>query len=72
MKMAYPENCSKKLGVTYLSTYSENGNVYVVDQNGDLVNGVISNTIETSVDSGTVITLTAYSYEEKPQNQPDE
>lgn len=48
---------------TQLSIKTFNGSVFVVDQNGKLVDGQISVKAETSVDDITRVTLTFYSYD---------
>jgi hypothetical protein len=42
MDMVDPNKVAPKAGKTYLSVKSVRGNIYVVDQNGDTVNGLIS------------------------------
>lgn len=52
-----------KVGKTFLSIKSVNGNLFVVDQNGDMVNGLISCSAKSEVDSFTEITMKVVSYD---------
>lgn len=74
MDLAVPHEGAPEAGGTYLSLRVPGGNVYVVDQGGLLVNGVISCSAHTEAGEITKVEMVAYSHNlnEKPQNQPDE
>jgi hypothetical protein len=51
-----------KFGSTVLSVKSANGSIFLVDEKGEMIQGLISVTAETSVADGTIITAKFYSH----------
>lgn len=63
-----PQKNAPKVGITFLSVKSVGGNIYIVDQNGDMINGLISCSVNTEVDCLTKISLTCVSHGEANDN----
>lgn len=61
--ITFPDSVGIEMGDTYLSIKSVNGHLYVVDQNGKLINGIISITGKSTVDDKTTMIIECISYQ---------
>lgn len=61
-KIASANDVELEEGDTKLSLIEKDGNVFVVDQHGKLVNGTISCSGTTAADKFTTLTLTCHAY----------
>lgn len=62
MKEIAMPDVTPRTGKTFLSVKQIDGNIFIVDQDGDLINGLISCKASTSFDEGTTLELKAYSH----------
>ena len=60
--LTIPQQNAPETGDTYLSAVCVDGHVYVVDQHGKMVNGLISCTVKTNIDCLTTIEMTCESF----------
>jgi len=61
-KIASPIDVDLEVGETYLSIKEVDGNIFVVDQNDKLINGLINCSATTDKDEFTTINLTCYAH----------
>lgn len=63
MKLKEPGENAPKVGGTFLSVKEVNGSIYIVDQNGEMINGLVSCSAHTSIGDYPTLELIAYSYD---------